>query len=240
MGILALWSLSGIASADDLTDATEILKKADAAALKVKSVTYDVTFDGIGAAKRQTGKFSGTCTIDGWVEEGGHPKRFHGRIKGTRPGSSKVHDIEAGSDGEMFFLVDHANKKAYEDVDYAVMGSAVPMLLAGLMAEFTLPRPFFDEINANKKELRGSKVVGGEDCYEIHVVYPDQRGQAEWCISKKDFLPRSRVDVCRTPDGQEAGRRQVLTRLVVDPKLDDGSFKLNLPKGYEQIDDFAP
>jgi hypothetical protein len=240
MGILALWSLSGIASADDLTDATEILKKADAAALKVKCATYDVTFDGIGAVKRRTGKFSGTYTIDGWAEEEGYPKRFHVKIKGRRPGSSKVHNIEAGGDGEMFFLVDHANKKAYEDVDYGVMGSALPMLIAGAMTEFTSPTPFFDEINANKKELKGSKVVGGEDCYEIHVVYADQRGQAVWCISKKDFLPRSRVDVFRTPDGQEAGRRKVLTRLVVDPKLDDRSFKLDLPKGYEKIDDFAP
>jgi len=239
MGILVLWSLSGIASADDLTDVTEILRKADTAALKVKSATYDVTFDGIGAAEKRTGEFRGTYTIDGWA--GLHPKRFHVKIKGTRPGSSKVHDIEAGSDGEMFFLVDHANKKAYEDTEYGVMGSAVRMVLAGLMAEFTHPTPFSSEINANEKELKGSKVVGGEDCYEIRVVYPGPRGQAVWCISKKDFLPRSRVDVFETPDGEKAGLRKVLTRLVVDPKLDDKSFKLNLlPKGYEKIDDFAP
>ncbi|UCE62031.1 MAG: hypothetical protein JSU63_09965, partial [Phycisphaerales bacterium] len=75
-----------------------------------------------------------------------HPKRFHVKIKGTLPGSSKVHDIEAGSDGEMFFLVDHANKKAYEDIEYSVMGSAVRMVLAGLMVEFTHPTPFFAEI----------------------------------------------------------------------------------------------
>ncbi|MHC4695925.1 MAG: hypothetical protein ACYTFA_04180 [Planctomycetota bacterium] len=154
MGILALWMLSGVASADDLTDATEILKKADAATMKVKSATYDVTFDGIGAAKGRTGKFNGTYTIDRWSGEKGHPKRFHVKIKGRGPGSSKVHDIEAGYDGEMFFLVDHATKKAYEDIEYGVAGSAVPMLIAGVMAEFTLPRPFSSEINANKKELK--------------------------------------------------------------------------------------
>ncbi|MHC4695926.1 MAG: hypothetical protein ACYTFA_04185 [Planctomycetota bacterium] len=43
-----------------------------------------------------------------------------------------------------------------------------------------------------------------------------------------------------TPDGGKGGLRKVLTRLVVDPKLDDASFRLNLPKGYERIDDYAP
>ena len=45
-------------------------------------------------------------------------------------------------------------------------------------------------------ELKGSKKISGEDCYEIHVVYASENApEATWYFSKKDFLPR-RVE-CR-------------------------------------------
>ena len=33
---------------------------------------------------------------------------------------------------------------------------------------------------------------------------------------------------------------KTITNLVVDPKVDDLFFKLKLPAGYTQVDDFAP
>ena len=66
-------------------------------------------------------------------------------------------------------------------------------------------------------ELKGSKTIGGEDCYEIHVTYANDQ-QAIWHFSKKDFLPRARQDIFRNPGmNGPASQLKVLTDLVVDP-----------------------
>jgi outer membrane lipoprotein-sorting protein len=109
------------------------------------------------------------------------------------------------------------------------------------MIEFIHPTPFNDEINGRSRELKGSEKVDGEDCYIIHVVYAaEQAPQAIWSFSKKDFLPRRRIDIYALPDGQEGRGTKTITNLVVDPKVDEEVFKLKLPEGYTKTDDFAP
>ena len=96
--------------------------------------------------------------------------------------------------------------------------------------------PFTDEIKAESKTMKGTKTIGGVECYEIDIAYAAASGQkATWCFSKKDFLPRKRVDIF-----QGGSREKTITNLVVDPKIDDATFKLKLPAGYTQVDDFAP
>jgi outer membrane lipoprotein-sorting protein len=110
-----------------------------------------------------------------------------------------------------------------------------------MMIEFLHETPFSDEINGKKQELKGSKKINGEDCYEVHVVYAaEQAPEAIWFFSKKDFLPRCRMDVGKTPDGRKYVQTKTLSNVVVDPKLDDKTFKLKLPDGYTKTDDFAP
>jgi hypothetical protein len=232
-------ALSEVARAGDtgLTDTLEIVKKADEAAKAVKAVQYEVTFEGTGAAKDRVGKFTGTYTLMGWADRG--PEKFRAKIKGTRPGSSDVHDIEGGGNGDEFFLVDHTHKKAYQDMDTEVMGSGGRMIMAGLMAEFVYTTPFSDEIKAKNCELKGTKTVGGEPCYEVYVLYENDQ-EAVWCFSKKDFLPRSRLDMFKAPDGQNAGQLKTISKLVVDPKINPSTFKLKMPAGYEKVDDYAP
>ena len=122
-----------------------------------------------------------------------------------------------------------------------LLGAAHPKEIIGkTMLEFVHPTPFSDEINADKKELTGSKKIGGEDCYEVHVVYAGGRAEAIWHFSKTDFLPRARHDIFTTPAGEKGGQQRILTDLVVDPKFDKDAFKLTLPKGYTKTDDFAP
>jgi hypothetical protein len=224
--------------AEELTDPVEILKRVDAATKAVKIAEYEVTLEGTGAAQPRMGKFIGTYTVQGWSGRG--PVSYHARIKGTRPGSSEVHNLEAGGNGDMYFLVDHSTKKAYEDMDSEVIGSARRMIMAGMVAEFTHPAPFSDELNSTKKELRGSKTIEGEDCYEIHVQYANNAGEAVWCFSKNDFLPRSRHDLFKTPEGTDGGQLKTLKSVKTMSEVNKSTFTLELPEGYEKIDDFAP
>ncbi len=222
----------------DLTDPIEILKKVDAAAKAVKAVKYKATITGTGAAASRMPPVEGTVIMSGWAN--GAVKQFRCDAEVKRPGSSEVAEITAGSDGEDFYVVDHKAKKAYVDLDPEVIGTTGRPALLLRMLEFLHPTPFSDEINADKKELTGSKRIGGEDCYEVHVVYAAGRAEAIWHFSKRDFLPRARHDLYTTPAGEKGGQQRILTDLVVDPKFDKDAFKLTVPKGYTKTDDFAP
>lgn len=214
-------------------ETTKILVKVDAAAKAVKVVKYDVVAKGSG--RGQGFELKGTYLFTGW--EGRDPKKFVVDIEVTAPGSADTHKYTGGSDGENYFVIDHAAKKAYVDIDPAVLGTRFGRAYrAGLMIEFVYDNPFSDEIKADSKTMKGTKTIGGVECYEIDIAYAAAGGQkATWCFSKKDFLPRRRVDI--TSRGET---EKTITNLVVDPKIDDATFKFKLPEGYTQVDDFAP
>ncbi len=225
----------------ELTDPLEILKKVDAAAKAVTKIQYKSVAEIPAAFANRFGfqKVEATYIVSGVVN--GQPEKYFADLKITMPGSAGTRRVTAGSDNDMFYVVDHEGKKAYEDIDPAVVGPAGRALQAASMIEFTHPTPFSDEINATSRELRGSEKVGGEDCYVVHVIYANEQApQATWSFSKKDFLPRKRIDVYPTPNGQTANQVKTVTNLVVDPKLSDDVFKLKLPDGYTKTDDFAP
>lgn len=74
----------------------------------------------------------------------------------------------------------------------------------------------------------------------MEVVYSGGRGKSTWYVSKEDYLPRRRIRHISDPQRGEAEIDVVLSGLEVDPEVTAKLFKLELPEGYEQIDDFAP
>jgi len=223
----------------ELTDPLEIVKKVDAATKAVTAAKYHVVYEGLGEAAAITGKVEADVTAVGFA--GTMPEKYVMDAKVTLPGKTSPLHITIGSDSETFYAIHHDTKTAYVDIDPAVIGDAGRILGRALMIEFTHPTPFSDEINATSRELRGSKMIDGQDCYEIHVVYAvPQAPQATWYFSKKDFLPRARIDTAAMPDGRKLQQQKVISGLEANPKLDDAAFKFKLPAGYKQTDDFAP
>jgi len=217
--------------------AIEILQKVDAAAKAVTGVSYRATAVPGGAAVNFMSAAEGSITMQGWT--GSAPERFVGEVKTRMPGDGGEVTITAGGNGESYFVIDHATKKAYEDMDPAVMGRTGRAIQAILVAEFVVDRPFDDEIGADSVELQGEEEIGGEPCYRIRVVYSGQRGESIWFFSKNDYLPRKRIQVFSTAQGEGTIERTI-TDLQVDPQVDPGLFAFRLPDGYEQVDDFAP
>ncbi|MFH1746916.1 MAG: DUF2092 domain-containing protein [Planctomycetota bacterium] len=231
-------------SGKDANKAVKILKKVDEACKAVKAVQYDITIDGEGAISSRVGNFEGTVSATGIISgDGGRPAPEKYAIDGrfTAPGSTETRHITGGSDGENFYVINHQDKKAYEDIDPAVLGSSERVLMTGIMIEFLHPKPFTDEIIGRDQKLMGSKKINGVDCFEIHVVYQaEQAPEATWYFSKEDFLPRCRIDHYTLPDGQKGKMCRVISNLKVDPKLPEDTFELKLPAGYTKTDDFAP
>jgi len=225
--------------AGELTDPLEILKKVDAAAKAVNAVKYNVTYEGFGAMEARGPKLKGKVITSGY--EGGMVQKFLVDIEYQAPGQTEAKKVTGGTDADMFFVIDHQTKIAYQDIDPAVFGSFNRALMGAMTIEFVHPTPFSDEISGQSRELTGTESVGGEDCYVVHVVYQAEGApEAVWHFSKKDFLPRARQDTYTLPDGSKGTMKRTITHLVVDPKISDDTFKLKLPEGYTKTDDFAP
>ncbi|MHC4695275.1 MAG: LolA-like protein [Planctomycetota bacterium] len=226
---------------EELTDPVEILKRADAAARAVTAVKYDVVVEEAGALSPclRPGELEATFLVVADVED--PLPKFRVDVKMTPPGASQPQRLSGGGDGDTFFIVNHQSMMAYEDLDPAVMGPSAGVFVKAGLAEFLAPTPFADEISGKTQELVGSAKIHGEDCYEVRVVYGRENApDVVWSFSKRDFLPRRRVDLFGGTCGAEGKITKTITNVVVDPKLDEDTFKLRLPEGYAKTDDFAP
>ena len=221
-----------------LTDALEIIKKADAAAKELKVVQYKAVTKGLGADEARLPTVEGTVVMSGWLGFG--PEKYRYEVKVQRPGSSEIAEYSAGSDGNLVFLIDPSKKIAYQDIDPAVLGSNARVIASIAVRKLLNPEAFADEIKAEKVELKGSAKIADQDCYEVHVSYGGDFGDGVWFFSKKDFLPRRLERTFPSQGGATGGRQTTLTDLVVSPKLDKDPFKLTLPEGFTKTDDFAP
>jgi outer membrane protein assembly factor BamB len=223
---------------EDVSEAIAILRKVDAAAKAVHGVQYKASVVPSGFATNFASAAEGEGIMFGWT--GSTPERFWTRVETTRQGSDERVELEGGGNGDMFFLVDHQTKKAYYDMDPNVMGSGARALRGVGMIEFVHPAPFDDELNGDKTELLGTEKVHGEECYKIHVVYQGGQGTSTWFFSTKDYLPRRRIRQFTDPEQGEGALDITIAELTVDPEIDPSRFTLELPDGFEQIDDFAP
>lgn len=225
----------------ELTDAKEILKRADAAAKGVKVIKYKAVAKGLGADEPRRPTVEGTAMIGGWI--GGGPAKYRFEVEAKKPGSSEPAKYTAGSDGDLVYLIDFAAKTAYADMDPAVLGSNGRVVRAILVGKIVDPDAFKDELAAEKIELKGVTKVGDHDCYEVFVNYGSDRGEGVWYFSKTDFLPRRIDRSFPQPDGQKGGRQVILSDLVVNPKPPKENvdpFALVVPEGFKKTDEFAP
>ncbi|MGD8454553.1 MAG: hypothetical protein PVJ57_22290 [Phycisphaerae bacterium] len=257
IGLLALVLLAGTVAwagdkkdekpAGEMTDPLAILKKTDAAMKAVKAVKYDLTIEATGALKERSAKLEGSVIAaerakpESDNDKSVLPTKFRMETRFTVPNDSEPYHLIGGNDGKDFYLVDFRTKTVYADLDPAVLGSASRVILRGMMIEYLHPRPFDDELGGKQHTLKESKTVDGEDCYAIEVIYNiDQAPTVTWFISKKDFLPRGRIDMLTLQDGQKGEIHKMLSHLVVDPKLSEDAFEIRVPDGFTKTDEFAP
>lgn len=234
-----------VANGPELRDSIKILQEADAASLAVNTVQYTGRLEGKAAAESRMLLVEGTVLMSAWrpaIQETtpGAPARYRCDVTTTEPHSGEVRRLTIGTDGAMFYLIDHDAKKVYAGPQPEVLGSTSRPAVALWLREFVHPTPFSDELNGDAQVLQKSRKIGDEDCYEIRIIYKDAIGEAVWWFSKRDFLPRGVQRFLTTPTGERAIQQWQITNLVVDPKLSDGAFELVIPPGYTKIAGPAP
>ena len=217
--------------------ALDIIKKADTAIKKITSVQYRSSREISGPMSERLSPASGVVLYSMESPQGIPKYRVTVRMKPRH--SEEELRFTVGSDGDLFYLIDPAKKIVYEDMDPAVAGNRGGVARGLVMAEYTAPDPFGDELKADTVAYQGTQSVGGEDCYVVRVVYG--RGQESiWYFSTKDYLPRRRDSLFESGQGATSRFTVTLTDLVVRPKLDDNAFKLKVPEGFTKTDEFAP
>lgn len=235
---ICLWMVAALVPmavyADDektgeLTDPMEILAKVDQASTALQAVKFDVTLKGTEGQAEGTPKIEATYLVTGWSRNG--PEKFRIDIKERRRTTMTCH-ATVGFDGKTYFIVDHRERTATEGTTDRILGTAKRKIFGAMMWEYLAPTPFGDELNAKKVELKGSKEIGGEDCYEIDVVYSaENANKATWFFSKKDFLPRGRIDFVE--QRKRTGTRvKMVSNLVANPEITEDTFKMTVPDGY--------
>ncbi len=230
---------------DTRAAALEVLEKAGAAAAKVRSVRFKAFTKPTGIVNSFVGSAAGEGYMEGWDAATQRPQKFWVHVQASPPGKEETSELTGGGDGETYFLIDHKNKKAYEDLDPGVLGTGGQTLQTIGLVQFVHPDPYQRELEGKSLELLGTEKVSGVECYLVKVAYAGGGpGGAEvgsiWSFSTEDYLPRRRVRQFAVPQQGVGELEIVLTDLEIDAEVTADLFKLKLPEGYEQIDDFAP
>ncbi len=173
-------------------EAVEILRQVEAALDGVEAVRLRARAVPGGAAVSFLSPAEGTAVMSGWNSMIQMPKRFWVNVTTQRRGSDEVVELTSGGDGESYFIVDHGTKKAYEDIDPAVLGSNAMILRQFGISNFVQDEPMQAEMNAVSVTLGEAEKIGSEECHAVEVDFGAQ-GRVTWYIAKSDHLPRRQV-----------------------------------------------
>jgi hypothetical protein len=223
----------------ELTDAKEILRRAEAAAKKVRFASYTADYKGTGWIAEFVPHVTGEAIVG---PDGEHDvPRFFCKVALKKNDSEEVLNYTAGCNGDEYFLLDPKTKKAHHDIDPVVLGSESRNLQRVVLREFAEKEPFKDALEATDVQLSGTRTVDGELCYEVQINTPDERQRAiVWSISTTDFLPRNVKRIYKgreegTPDGTT---ELTISRLVAKPNWEKNKFEMVVPAGYTATDEF--
>lgn len=234
------FAVTGASAADGLlTDAKEILKKADQATRKIQFASYNASYRCTGWLEERIPQVTGKAVVgpDGDYKV---PRFFCEAIL-KKKDSEETQKYTAGCNGDEYFLLDPKTKKAHHDIDPIVLGSASRDIQRLVLREFTSDEPFKDELEAEKVELKGTRTIDGVLCYDIEVALDGTSPRAiVWTISTNDFLPRG---VKRIYPGREEGdadgtTEMTISNLVAKTTMDKKAFEMVVPPGYTATNDF--
>lgn len=222
----------------ELKNPKKILQSADKACKKVKTVQFEAAawwVDPKSGMPKPIGE--GTAVLSGWRK--GSPHKY--RVRGTfrLPGSKDEHEISAGTDGKVYYLLDWKTKKAYTGKSPAIFGNQ-PLHYSMFMNAFVENRPFKNDLRGVDHRFVRRTNVGDEECYEISVTYRDLKQGSRWFFSTEDHLPR-RVDIQMLNGGRVGSSAGMeVTSVVIDPTLEKDVFAFKLPDGFELVPGNAP
>lgn len=219
-------------------DPKQIVQNAADAIKKLKVVSYDIEYKVTGFFAYFLPNVSGPIVMGKEAPDGA--KRFYCKVKIQKGDSADAAEVTAGADGTTYYLIDHAAKTVYADIDPNVMGKHRDGIDFTVPREFGMARPFEDALKGDEFRFERDEKVDGHDCWVVFFQSSPMFPAVEWYFSKSDFLPRRVRFATKDPEGNEGAGQATIKNLKVDPKLEKDPFALVVPEGYKRTDEFAP
>lgn len=228
--------------ADDAPDLVQLMTDADAAARRVRTVSYDLEYFATGELASRVPHVNATVIgRQGRVgffaelanrESSPAPNSF--RFTGSyKAGEGITKSFDLGTDGVNVFSVENESKQFVVgrlDKASALIDSFRPLF----MLEFFHATPFHDEITATERRYEGVVDIDGIQCDVVYVKYQREGLDARWYIARKDSLPR-RVDRLIFRDGEKIGERVLIVKnLNTQPSIRPDEFMPATPEGFER------
>lgn len=211
----------------------EILAKADEAASKLKSVSYEGSLIGEGAAAERVPKVEGKII----AQRGATVNRPRVRIDGTfaPSASAKGDPVHFATDGLTASRIEDATKKFTTG---KASDAVSPELNSLLPPKYIVDSPYRQDLTITNIAYVGSDTVDGVECDVVNVTYNPAAGMGiTYWFGKQDHLMRKLENAIsvRQPGDPAATKGKIIfiaRNLDAQPKIDDNTFKLKAPDGY--------
>lgn len=238
VGLIPLYADEPAKPSAGQPDAKAILKQAADAMAKLKMVSYDIEYKVTGFFSFFLPNVSGRVVIGKESPDGA--KRFSCKIKIRRGESEESTEVNAGADGETYYLIDDAHKTVHADIDPQVLGKGRDGVDVAVTREFGMSRPFEDALSRGEIRYEREEKVDGHDCHVLYFKSSPTVPAMDWYFSKSDHLPRRIRFWMKDPQGGEGAGEATFLKLSVNPKFEKDPFALVVPNGYKRTDEFAP
>lgn len=217
----------GMEAVEPSSHVYDVLRAADEATRRMRSVRYDAVLEGTGARAIRVPVTTGSVTL----------VRTDERIPDVRVEGVQYAVRELQGEETAFLGVIKEGIARRIDHERRILirgGSGLRSLDAGfnlIPREFNHPAPFEDEMNAGNATLEGRAFVHDALCDVVLVQY-DFGARARWYFGAEDHLLR-RVERIRPVDEEYGAIVLTLMNVETDIEVSPETFEVAVPDGYQ-------
>lgn len=228
LSCLSVWACTSAADNPAPTpDPNALMAQAEAALKAVKAVRYSASGEPEGVLATRYERMSGTVTMV--AAPGGFAPKLRVEVQTTPVGKSEAQRLEVVFDGREIAVADHGPRHYVRNpapIGLNLLGRVLPVIVR----EFVVDDPFGGDLTPKSMSYIGFEKVAGVACDVVETVLKDS-SRVQWALGREDHLPRRVKRILNAPGGLVA-LTTTITRLDVNPTVEDSAFQLARPDGF--------
>jgi len=229
----------------DVEDPRRILHEADQAIRKVRSLSYEASYQAVGSFSTHSPISTGQVRLSKLEANNPLKARLYARGDFVPTGSAEVQPFQVAFDGKTVKKI-RASQKALvyktvagNDPAERSLGFVTGFFGGGayslLMLEYILDEPFARQLSAPIAEYEGRTSVNGALCHVVYLEYSrdaKRTTRERWFFGVKDYLPRKLEQITVNDKGRYGSYVLSLSNVRVNVALGEWAFQIRPPRGY--------
>ena len=234
-------------------DPRRILQTADEAIRKIRSLSYDASFQSIGSLSTLGGLSTGSVKLAKLDPDNPLKAMLIAAGKYIPSGHNEEQTFFVAFDGKTVTKIKSKEKaliyKSIKGDDPAErrLGFVTSFFGGGayqlLMLEYILDEAYERQLSAPVAEYEGKASVNGVLCHVVYLEYlvnAQRTIRERWFFGVKDYLPRKFEHIVANDKGRYGAEVLSLSNLIVNAPLSRSAFHIQLPRGYTATPYKAP